>query len=177
MSDDSPTEQIHEHILDHAREARETWINRAAATAAALAALAAISSAISSHHLTTSGRDQIQANDQWSHYQAKSIKASVLHSKIDVLAALNKPESDADRIKLQEYEHDLEQLKEQAEQLEAASEANLGRHEILERGVTLFHIGIAVVAISILTKRPSFWYASVIAGVVGLVLLLQGFWF
>ena len=116
--------------------------------------------AISSHHLTNSGREQIQSNDQWGHYQAKSIKASILRSKIDVLAALNKPESDVDRIKLQEYEHDLEQLKEQAEGQEAASEADLARHEILERGVTLFHIGIAVVAISILTKRPSFWYAS-----------------
>ena len=74
MSDVSPTEQVHEQILDHAREARDSWINRAAATASVLAALAAVSGAMSTHYLTVAGRSQIQANDQWSHYQAKSIK-------------------------------------------------------------------------------------------------------
>jgi hypothetical protein len=176
MSDDSPTEQIDEDILDRAREARDAWINWAAATAAVLAALAAVSGAMSNHYLTVSGRNQIQANDDWSHYQAKSIKAVVLRSKMDVLAALTKPAPSPDHGKLQEYEHDLEQLKEQVEHQEAASEANLSRHEILERGVTLFHIGIAVVAISVLTRRPSFWYASLVAGVVGIVFLSQAFW-
>jgi hypothetical protein len=176
MSDDSPTEQIHEDILDRAREARESWINRAAATAAVLAALAAVSSAMSNHYLTVSGRDQIQANDQWSHYQAKSIKAVVLRAKIDMLGALDKPKSDSDPAKLQEYEHDLDQLKEQAERREAASEVNLARHEVVERGVTLFHIGIAVVAISVLTRRRSLWYVSVIAGAVGILFLAPAFW-
>ena len=131
---------------------------------------------MSNHYLTVSGRDLIQANDHWSHYQAKSIKAAVLRSKVDVLAALDKPGTDADRGKLQEYEHDLDQLKEQAETQEAASDVYLSRHEILERGVTLFHIGIAVVAISVLTRRPSFWYFSLLAGVVGIVFLAQAFW-
>jgi len=176
MSDDSPTEQIDEDILDRARKARDAWINWAAATAAVLAALAAVSGAMSTHYLTVSGRDQIQANDEWSHYQAKSIKAVVLRAKMDVLAALDKPVPNTDRGKLQEYEHDLEQLKQQAEQQEAASEENLSRHEILERGETLFHIGIAVVAISVLTRRPSFWYVSLLAGVVGIVFLSQAFW-
>jgi Flp pilus assembly protein TadB len=176
MSEVSPTEHIHEDILDRAKEARDSWINRAAATAAALAALAAVSSAMSNHYLTISGRDLIQANDHWSHYQAKSIKAVVLRSKMDTLVALAKSGSDSDRGKLQEYEQDLAQLKEQAERQEAASDVNLSRHEILERGVTLFHIGIAVVAISVLTRRPSFWYVSLIAGVVGIVFLAQAFW-
>ena len=175
MSDVSPTEHIHEDILDRAREARDVWINWAAATAAVLAALAAVSGAMSNHYLTVSGREQIQSNDQWSHYQAKSIKAGVLRAKMDMLAALDKPAPDSDRAKLQEYEHDLDQLKEQAEWQEASSDVNLSRHEILERGVTLFHIGIAVVAISVLTRRPSFWYGSLLAGVVGIVFLAQAF--
>jgi hypothetical protein len=108
MSDDSPTEQIDDDILDRAREARDAWINWAAATAAVLAALAAVSGAMSMHYLTISGRNQIQANDDWSHYQAKSIKAVVLRSKMDVLAALDKPVPNTDRGNLQEYEHDLD---------------------------------------------------------------------
>jgi hypothetical protein len=176
MSDVSPTEQVHEQILDHAREARDSWINRAAATASVLAALAAVSGAMSTHYLTVSGRNQIQANDQWSHYQAKSIKAAVLRSKADVIAALGKPAVETDGTKLQEYEHDLEQLKEHAEEQEKASELNLSRHEILERGVTLFHIAIAVVAIAVLTRKSSFWYLSLLAGAVGIVFFAQVFW-
>src|SRR5881392_2252529 len=107
MSDDSPTEQIHEDILERAREARHAWINWAAATAAALAALAAVSGAMSNNYLTTSGRDQIQSNDDWSQYQAKSIKANVLRSKIEILAAMNKPEAPADRKQIEKYESEL----------------------------------------------------------------------
>ncbi len=174
MSDESPTERIHEDILDQAHEARERWINWAAATAAILAGLAAISSTLGDSYLTKSSRAQIQSNDQWSYYQAKSIKASILHAKIELLAAGGKTQSEADRAKLDEYEHDLEALKTQAEQSAAMSEANLGRHEVLQRGVTLFHIAIAVVAIAVLTRLRSFWYLSIAAGALGVVFLVQG---
>jgi hypothetical protein len=175
MSDDSPTEHIHEDILERARESRDAWINWAAATAAALAAFAAISGAMSNNYLTVSGRDQIQSNDDWSQYQAKSIKASVLRSKMEVLAALNKPESQADRQKVQEYEHDLGAIKENAERLHESSESHLTRHETIERGVTLFHIGIAVVAIAVLTRRRAFWYLSLLSGAVGIVFFALAF--
>jgi hypothetical protein len=92
-----------------------------------------------------------------------------------MLMALGKPDSDADRVKLQEYEHDLEHLKERAEEREKSSEQDLVRHETIERGVTLFHIGIAVVAIAVLTKRKWFWYLSILAGVVGLWFFIQAF--
>src|SRR4051812_46147215 len=175
MADDSPTERIHEDILERARESRHVWINWAAATAAALAALAAVSGAMSNNYLTGSGRDQIQSNDEWSQYQAKSIKASVLRSKMEVLGALSKPEAPADREKLHEYEHDLETIKENAQRLHESSESHLTRHETIERGVTLFHIGIAVVAIAVLTRRRAFWYASLLAGAVGIVFFALAF--
>lgn len=176
MTDDSPTEQIHEDIVERAREARDTWINWAALTAAILAALAAVTGTMSNRYLTVSGRDQLRSNDQWSQYQAKSIKAAVLRSKMELLAALNKPGVAADQGKINEYEHDLEAIKRQATQSNEASEENLSRHEIIERGVTLFHIGIAVVAIAVLTRRRSFWYASVLTGAIGVVFLLEVFW-
>ena len=55
MADDSPTEQIHEDILERARESRHLWINWAAGTAALLAALAAVSGELSTRYLTESG--------------------------------------------------------------------------------------------------------------------------
>lgn len=174
MSDDSPTEQIHEDIQEKAHEAREIWVSWAAATAAVLAGLAAITSTLADSNLTMSSRSQIRSNDDWGYYQAKSIKASVLRAKIDLLEAQGKSESEADRTKLQEYEHDQDKLKSQAEEREAASETYLTRHEILQRGVTVFHIAIAVVAIAVLTKLRSFWYLSIFAGLLGIIFLVQG---
>lgn len=173
MSDDSPTERIHEDILERARESKDAWINWAAATAAALAALAAISSALSNQNLTASSREQIKANDQWSLYQAKSIKAAVLRSKMETLAALDKPKADADDAKLHEYEHDLKDIQAEAKRLEEDSEKDLSRHEILEHGETLFHIAIAVVAIAVLSRQRWFWYLSIAAGLVGIAFLIQ----
>jgi hypothetical protein len=33
-----------------------------------------------------------------------------------------------------------------------------------------------VVAIAVLTRKPSFWYASILAGAVGVLFLVQGLW-
>jgi Domain of unknown function (DUF4337) len=173
---DSPTEQIDDDIMDHAREARQPWINWAATTAAVLAALAAVTGAMSTKYLTASNRSQIQANDQWSYYQAKSIKASQLRTKMELLAALGKGDSETDRTKADQYEHDLEKIKKEADENTELSEAMLQRHEVLEWGETLFHIAIAVVAIAVLASRRSLWYLSMIAGTIGIVFLVMGLW-
>ena len=64
MSDESPTEHIHEDILEKAHEARERWINWAAATAAVLAGLAAVCGTLSDSNRTNSTREQIQVRLQ-----------------------------------------------------------------------------------------------------------------
>jgi len=173
-TDDPSIEQVHEHIHHEAHHADQRWIAGAAVTAAILAALAAITGSLAGTYLTESSRTQIQSNDDWSLYQAKSIKAAVLRAKIELLAALSKPESSKDQEKLEQYEHDLEKTQEQAKEHAHESEGLLHRHEVLERGVTLFHIGIAIVAIAVLTKRRLFWLFSITAGAAGLVFMLQG---
>jgi hypothetical protein len=50
----------------------------------------------------------------------------------------------------------------------------LSRHETFERGVTLFHISIAVVAIAVLMRRQWLWYVSVLAGAIGVYFLVHG---
>jgi hypothetical protein len=77
---------------------------------------------------------------------------------------------------MKEYEQELKDLQQKAESMESASEAALVRHEILESGVTLFHIAIAVVAIAVLSRQRVFWYLSVVAGAIGLVFLVRGIW-
>jgi hypothetical protein len=169
-----PLEQSQEEIIHHAHHATEKWILGVALTAAFLAVLAAITSLMAEHHANEAMLDQIRSSDEWNFYQAKSIKANLFTTKIELLKALDKAVDEKDLRKVEGYRKEQETVKEEAEGKERASEAHLRHHTVLSGSVTLFQIGIAVGAISVLTKRKSFWFGSLGFGVVGVVLLLVG---
>ena len=167
-------EQSQEEIAHHAHHTTEKWILGVALTAAFLAVLAAITSLMAEHHANEAMLDQIRNSDKWSYYQAKSIKANLFATKIELFQAMGKAVDEKDLSKVEEYRTGQEAVREEAEEKERASEAHLRHHTILSRSVTLFQVGIAVAAISVLTRRKSFWFASLAFGVVGVVQLLWG---
>src|SRR5579862_2793148 len=89
----NPTEHVQEEITHHAshHDAGGRWITASATTAAIIAAFAAGAGALATSHETQSALIRIKANDDWSYYQAKSIKSSLLEAKI-YSAQLNKVE-------------------------------------------------------------------------------------
>jgi hypothetical protein len=170
-----PLEQTQEDIIHHAHAATEKWVLGVALTAALLAVLAAITALTAEHHANEAMILQIQSSDQWNFYQAKGIKANLLNSKVELLAALGKDMDEKDKSKLEKYQKDQEEIKAKAEELQRDSESHLRHHSILARGVTMFQLAIAVGAIAVLTKRRRFWYVSLAFGLVGVVFSLQGF--
>jgi hypothetical protein len=169
-----PLEQSQEEIFHHAHAAEEKWIMGVALTAALLAVVAAITALLAEHHANEAMIDQIRSADKWNYYQAKGIKANLLESKMELLTALGKPVDAKDRAKLDSYREEQKAIRKQAEEYVEASEAHLQHHTLLSRGVTLFQVGIAVGAISVLTKRKRFWYASLVFGVAGAMMFLWG---
>ena len=168
MSDD-PTEHAQEEIHEHAHAAHgggPKWIGYAALFAAFFAALAAIGGSLASSKLTESTRDQIASSDQWGFFQAHSIKEKILLHSATPLTA--KDQSDLD-----DYAS-RGKIKDKAEELNARSIHALETHETLERGVTFFHISIAIVAIAVLSRRQSFFYGSLFTGAIGIVFLTWG---
>jgi TolB-like protein len=81
---DIPLEHLHEHVHESAEQSGERWMSRVALSTAVLAVLAAIAGLLSGSHANEAMMDQIQASDQWSYYQAKSIKAAVLEAKLSL---------------------------------------------------------------------------------------------
>ena len=78
----NPTEHVQEEITHHAsHETGGRWITAAATTAAIIAAFAAAAGALATRHETQSTLIRIKANDDWSYYQAKSIKSSLLEAR------------------------------------------------------------------------------------------------
>jgi len=139
-----------------------------ALSTAILAVLAAIAGLLSGHHANEAMMNQIEASDQWSYYQAKSIKASVLDAKISLAGAPN----ESDQSKRERYEKEQEEIKSEAEHKEAAAKWNFHKHEVFARGVTMFQIAIAIAAISALTKKRRFWIVSLVFGGVGCAFLV-----
>src|SRR3954454_20131639 len=165
-----PLEHLHEEIHHHAEHGGPPWISGVALSTAILAVLAAIAGLLSGKHANEAMMSQIQAADQWSYYQAKSIKASVLEAKMTLTATA----TDQDKEKAAKYEEQQAEIKQEAEERQAEARSNFHKHEEFARGVTMFQIAIAIAAISALTKRWRFWVVSLGFGAVGTVFLVLG---
>ncbi|MFN2623468.1 MAG: DUF4337 domain-containing protein [Chthoniobacterales bacterium] len=165
-----PLEHLHEEIHHHAEHGGAPWISGVALSTAILAVLAAIAGLLSGKHANEAMMAQIEASDQWSYYQAKSIKASVLDAKI----TLNAEATEKDKEKAAQYQEEQAEIKREAEHKETEAKSNFHKHEVFARGVTMFQVAIAIAAISALTKRRRYWIGSMILGGIGCVFLVLG---
>jgi len=163
-----PLEHLHEQAHETAKHGGEAWISWVALSTAIFAVLAAIASLLSGEHANEAMMNQIEASDQWSYYQAKSIKTAVLDAKTGLSGA----PKESDQSKRARYEKEEEEIKSKAEQKQAAAKSYFHKHEVFARGVTMFQIAIAIAAISALTKKRSFWVVSLVFGAFGCVFLV-----
>ncbi|HYT56695.1 MAG TPA: DUF4337 domain-containing protein [Verrucomicrobiae bacterium] len=163
-----PLEHLHEHVKESAEHSGAAWISWVALSTAILAVLAAIAGLLSGQYANEAMMNQIEASDQWSYYQAKSIKASLLEAKMSHAGTPN----ESDESKRDRYEKEQEQIKSDAEHKEADAKLNFHKHEVFARAVTMFQIAIAIAAISALTRKRHFWVVSLLFGVVGCVFLV-----
>ena len=163
-----PLEHLHEHVNESAKHTGEAWISWVALSTAILAVLAAIASLLSGEHANEAMMNQIEASSQWSYYQAKSIKSSV----VDVKMALSSVPDEQDQSKRARYEKEQEEIKSEAERKQAAAKSNFHKHEVFARAVTMFQIAIAIAAISALTKKRRFWLVSLVFGGLGCAFLV-----
>lgn len=170
-----PTEHLHEHTEHAAMNGRERWTLGVALSSALLAALAAVASLQAGHYANEAMISQVEAANQWSYFQSKSIKEAQLKAKMDIFAALDKPVPDSDHKKAEEYTADKAEIQKKAEEKEKEAKHMLGVHQVFARSVTMFQIAISMGAISALTRRKRFWLVSLGCGVIGLIFFIQSY--
>lgn len=170
-----PLEQSQEHIHEHAHQGG--WMGKVALSTAMIAVIAAISALMAGHHSNEALILQIQSSDNWSYYQAKGIKSSILASKLELLTEMGKTPKEKDTKKFEEYKKEQEEISEQAKEKAHESEHHLRSHVTLAKAVTLFQIAIAVSAIAVLTRRKTFWYVSLGFAGIGVFFFIQGWLF
>ena len=169
-----PTEHLHEHIHEAAHENKDKWSMLVAISTAFMAAFAALSSLMAGHQSNEALITQIKASDQWAYYNAKGIKAEVADGIAQLSTVKYADSTKAISKRKEKLKEDQKKIKEKADELEKESELHLNKDVILARAVTFFQIAISISAISILAKKRSLWYISLLLFAAGVFQFIIG---
>ena len=168
-----PTEGLSEKINEQAEKEKD-WSFYIAISTALIAVLAAITSLLAGHHSNEALIEQIKASDQWAFYQAKGIKAAILEERLENLQLNQQEPPAAQQKKLSEYKKQQAEINEKAEEMQKSSRHHDHLHLVFAGGVTLFQVAIAVSAISVLARRPAFWYVGLVLGTIAIAFVIFG---
>jgi hypothetical protein len=159
---------VEEELREHSEHAQNPFDKHVAATMAIIAAGLAVVSVLG--HITTTEEllKQQKASDQWSYYQAKSIRRYVSEVARDTFAEMKDAKQSEQYAKnAEKYKKDDEEISEKAKELENESELS-GRHALrLHFGEVFLEVSIVFASLAILSKRPLLWYLSIAGGFVG----------
>ncbi len=150
------------------------WTNAVAVTAAVLAAMAAVSSLFSTRHTTEAMIDQIEASDGWNFFQAKSLKSELLSLKGELAPGLGKAGSEDDVKRAERYAKEKEDIKKDAEAKQQSARDHRAKAAKFANAATCSQIAIALTAISLLTKKPVFWWLAIAGLGAGAFFVIRG---
>jgi hypothetical protein len=163
MSVEELTKEIEEHSKD-------PFEKRVAGTMAVLAAALAIVSVMGHMATTEEIVGQQKASDQWSYYQAKSIRRYESEIARDMLVASNSPKADDYAKNFQRYSRETDEIEKQAKEFEEESHLK-GRQALrFEFSEVFLEVSIVLASIAILTQISMVWWASIAGGLVGVII-------
>ena len=159
------------------------WISLTTGILAALAAIASLRAGATVNEAlvlkTEATRLQAEASDQWAYYQAKGIKGAIAQSAANSWQASGKPVPAALPAEAARYSAQQETIRKAASRLEqerdrrsAEADVLLEQHHRFAASVALFQIAIALGAIAALTRVTLVWIGSLVAGAIGIILML-----
>ncbi|HSB31062.1 MAG TPA: DUF4337 domain-containing protein [Candidatus Sulfobium mesophilum] len=173
-----------------AEEKKEKWLNYLALTTVVFAVCATLSTFKGGNFSTLAVMSQSQVSDQWSYYQAKSIKGYVYEiqkEKLELelkvmgqkaakgIAEEYEKKLDAYAKKIKKYEDEKAKIEKEAKELERVR-AEAQRHS-RAFGVAVIFLQIAILlsSISALMKKKILWLLGSVVGVLGIVYFMNGF--
>ncbi len=160
-------EALHEIHVAENREQWLSWLSLSTAIIAVFAAIVGLFETQATSRTLLEKNDAIllqsRASDQWSYYQAKSIKGHIY----EVNAGLFPAKQEEFQKMTGKYDQEKKEIKEKAESLEkqseersAASEKYFEQHHVFAVAETFLGISIAVASIAALTRKKMAWYFS-----------------
>ena len=120
-----------------------------------------------------------EAANQWSYYQAKSIKANMYEIQAKVLPCATGIAGKADspcaivaedfKKKVEHYRLEENEIKKKAEELTAESAKEMAINNKCDLATLMIQIGIVLASVAILSRLTVFWYIGLLLGVAGVV--------
>ncbi|MDD5168180.1 MAG: DUF4337 domain-containing protein [Syntrophales bacterium] len=177
--------------MAEAGEKKERWMTWVALTTAVLAVFAAVTTLYVGKYSSRAVMGQGQETNQWSYYQAKSIKSYIYEIQKqrlelellsqkgrlapDVIDKYKKFISDYEK-KISQYDKDKEEIKAQGDAL--AKEKNLSQRIAGNFGYSLIFLQIAIMLSSVaaLTKKKALWHLGLVTVSGWLFFFLDAFW-
>ena len=173
-----------------AEEKKEVWLSYLALTTVILAVCATLSTFKGGGFSTRSVMTQTQASDQWSFYQAKSIKGYIYEMQKDKLElelmALGTKSSPAVRDeylqkiegygkKIAKYEEEKAQIQKDAKKFESIRDDAQKHSQAFGIAVIFLQIAILLSSIAALIKKKLIWLLGCVVGIFGIVYFVNGF--
>jgi len=170
-----------------AAEVQEKWLKWVALTTTILAVCAAIGSLKGGGFSTQVQLMTTQESNQWSYYQAKSIKLHLSEMERDLLGLeLLKNDSPAVQNivqgKIKTLENNIKRYDKEKDEIKAQADELVSKQAVMKRhggnfglAVMFFQIAIMLSAIGSLLKQRSSWLIGLIIGAAGVVYFLNGF--
>jgi hypothetical protein len=160
-----------------------TWEDWATRTTAILAVLAALSSGQWGASNLKAILEQGKVNDGWAFYQSKSIKEHLAGDSAELAAALavDRPGAGlADLEKARRAERsrlavEKQRLRDEVEAAEKRRDLIVERSFWFEMAFALLQVGVVLSTIGTAAKKKAIWVAAVLAGLLGLTLVANGF--
>ena len=178
-----------EHVAQKDKEMRERWTKYVSLTMVIIAVLAAIATLKGGGFSTRTLKEmneatfnQTQASDQWSFFEAKSIKQNLYEIELDHLSA--GPSTDAAALakmkaKIEKYDQEKADITTLAKKFEATrDEARQTALRVAEHSkqmglaITLFQIAIALGAMCLIVKKKPLWIVSSVLGILATVQMI-----
>jgi hypothetical protein len=176
-----------EQLVAAGHEEKESRHLRSAVFAALFAVMAAIGSLLSGHAANEAILLQTRASDQWSYYQATSTKSHLYELNEELLKAFTAggskmPLAGANSARLRDletkaagYVKERNEIEHKALDLEAESAHEFLVHQLYSFAVACFQISIVLTSVSILVNNGVFFKSSIAGGLLGIGMLIAGY--
>jgi len=171
-------------------EKKEKWLNYLALTTVVFAVCATLSTFKGGGFSTKSVLAQSQASDQWSYYQAKSIKGYLYElqkEKLEMELKASGPrlpralgeeyekKREGYASKIKKYDGEKAKIEKDAKDLESTRDDAQRHSQGFGMAVIFLQIAILLSSIAALLKKKTVWLLGLATGVFGLVFFANGF--
>ena len=165
--------------------ANHRWHEHVPRTTAVLAVLAAVASGSYAGQFSKTILAQAEASNQWNYYQAKSIKKHLSQNQYDMAHAMGqgRPEL-AEALKdleqktiaaAKKYEVELKEIEAGAKQTDEDKRKHQKQGDRFQIAFVVLQAGVVLSTIAASARRRELWAAALLAGLLGLVLVANGF--